>query len=473
MVRRMAETDFIQPDSAPVITSSLDSQPDVRDHLERLMDDVLSKPVEEPPPSAPTVEGKSEAKPEREEEPVELLAKPEPKPKKRRLSEITHAPTESEISESIDRPAAEVDAKAKEPEDQSDLDLDRLEPHPAAGEENKSHFKQLKEAAKTLKEANKAYEAKIAPVAEVLGITNTGDPTATLDAIAQRVRELKSAPATPPEDTEALAKFRLLSRSTNLNRFMGFENSYGKPIKNAFADLVSDIAANIPNAAPEQMAAWRDNNIRNYAPEKLTGSWLKEHLDKIPDELAKRRVETKAGQMSSLMQERNRVHNEIVADGTIYEQFVRMEADNQKLAQQEYTKNWEASIRDETEKAMKEDQFKEIAELRQQALSGENPQATAHYGKLEKAFVDTLVKINSGPRQLSRIAMEYLAQKEQLADYKKTKDELAKYKKRLGVIQKIQVISAHGAPKPTKETPKLSKENGRAGLADAFREWVT
>lgn len=126
---------------------------------------------------------------------------------------------------------------------------------------------------------------------------------------------------------------------------------------------------------------------------------------------------------------------------------------------------------------MKEDQFKEISELRQQALNGENPQAKAHYGKLEKAFIDTLTTMTAAePKTISRLAMSYLNQKEQLADYQKTKDELAKYKKRLGVIQRVKdkpMTTGHGSPKPAKETPKLSKENGRAGLADAFREWVT
>jgi hypothetical protein len=135
--------------------------------------------------------------------------------------------------------------------------------------------------------------------------------------------------------------------------------------------------------------------------------------------------------------------------------------DNQRLAREQYTKNWETTIRDETEKAMKEDQFKEISELRQQALNGENPQAKAHYGKLEKAFIDTLTTMTAAePKTISRLAMSYLNQKEQLADYQK------KNEGRAGEIQETARSHPAGQRQANDDRPWVAKTGERD--AEAF-----
>jgi hypothetical protein len=155
---------------------------------------------------------------------------------KKKLSESSKAPTEAEISESIDGPKAEAD-----PVDE----FEALAPHPASSEESKSHFGKLKEAAREFRDKAKTLESKLAPLAQEFGL-----PVDDIDGLVNSVRALKTQPGLAPQDSQELEVLRVFSKASHLENSISYIRGYKQPIAAAKLAWI-DKAAQYWNNSPE------------------------------------------------------------------------------------------------------------------------------------------------------------------------------------------------------------------------------
>jgi hypothetical protein len=436
--------------------------------------DAKESAAKETPPPAPKPEAaREEPEPAREEPKLQPEKAVEPftdrvrsQQKKRRLSESTKAPSESEISDAIDRPEPKpVPEKPTE-----DADLDTLELPQPAGEKNRSHFAELKEVTKRFKAESKTFRAKLAPLLQEQGIELKDDDIGSaLDAFAEKVRSARSAPAVDPAVAQELETLRVFSRASALEKSISLRRGFSEPIQASWRDIVDEIASYV-DAPPEQAQAWANELKAKHGPDAANSDWYSQQLNAMTraTPLDRQRVANKIGNLSNLIHERDRTIKDIAQNGNVYEHWKRAEA-------AQWTQNIDAEVRSAVEDAFRTT-HKHLAEA---GWKQKDPN-DAEFARREKRFSNLINEFYQDPRKAALYTLSHLEMEEKVPvlekENKHLKVEIDRLKKRIGISRKVEDVplrpsAGNGSGKSAPVKPKLS--TGRDGLENAFREWVT
>jgi hypothetical protein len=437
----MADEVFSIPSEAPPITSSsLDGDQDLKAAFEenwRQVDEAeAARASQEPPqPPEPPVAKISEKDIEdaaaEEKTPVEV-ATPE-KRSRRKLSESTRAPSPADLDEDLDGPK-EVAAKTESPvtiAKPGEPDIDSLEPHPASNAEGKSHFKQLKEAAKSFREKAHAYEAKLGPLAQELGI-----PVDDIDSLVNHVRQLKSQPQLAPQDAQELAYFRGRDVLKGLVNSPTFQKEYQQPLETTYDSVLEQICKFLPGDPEGNKKTWLQPLKTEFRPTsqrygEITEDWWRNTIGAMQcDGLTKQSVFNEVVKLKGLEQKYKDTALKIATNPESLEELRR---DDQKAYQAEnekFAKQYADMVRDEVEKELK------IPELKY--FHGIREKEPEKFAKIENEFQAVLKDFNTGPRAAAKRAVEFMHLKEQVAELKRVKAENERLRKSVGLTRRVQ-----------------------------------
>lgn len=386
--------------------------------------DSRGPPTVEDPPVAPksTEETPEEKEDHKEDDPKEKIENKE-------LEEDTKDPVSKEPEvKDTDVKSPESDKKT-EPKD----DLDSLEPHPASSEESRSHFSRLKTAAKELRDKNKAWE-KIAPALQELGFnvsSNSEELSKILGEASEKIRALKNN-AAPAEMVAELENLRGLARSVGVLQSEEFTKEYVKPIDDAYIDVIHDMAKWFDAPEEKIKSDFVDPLLNKFRPSSLPPEWWDTQLDlatKAPQSI-KAKLQQKVANLL-LLQEKHDLRARELSDNKF------SYADWQKKSQEEGAKAYEASIRDEVQKASKEDP--EVDAFMPKSLDGitdaekisEIKKRNERFPELESRFQSVIRDFNSGPRATARRALEFIKATE---GFSEAKDKLATKEEELATL---------------------------------------
>jgi hypothetical protein len=435
-----------------------------------------------PPPAAPSEPAReeSEAPPDsgrsHPEEPAETPVQPltdrakDQVKRRRKLSESTKAPSESEISDAIDRPEPKPIDKV---EAASDSDIDAMEPHPNASEGQKSQFRQLRDVAKHERSITKTYKEKLSPLLKEFGLDLTSDSPADIEKaigeLDQKVRSVRSAPAVDPAISQELETLRVFSRASALEKSISLRRGFSEPIQASWRDIVDEIASYV-DAPPEQAQAWANELKAKHGPDAANSDWYSQQLNAMTraTPLDRQRVANKIGNLSNLIHERDRTIKDIAQNGNVYEHWKRAEA-------AQWTQNIDAEVRSAVEDAFRTT-HKHLAEA---GWKQKDPN-DAEFARREKRFSNLINEFYQDPKKAAVYTLTHLEMEEKVPvlekENKSLKAEVDRLKKRIGISRKVEDVplrpsAGNGSGKSAPVKTKLS--TGRDGLENAFREWVT
>jgi hypothetical protein len=217
----------IPSEGPPIVSSSLDGDKELQDSFATTWEAVdaaeaeraAQSPVpeaQEPPAAIETVEPIADAQPL--EQPPKTVTT-EYGSSKKKLSDLTKAPTEGEIRDVIDGPKEETPTEDE---------FESLQPHPASDEASRSHFGALKAKAREFRDELKTTKAKIAPLAAELGV-----PVDDVDSLVSAVRQMKTQFGLPSHDAQELEALRVLSNASHLQDSISYVRGFKEPVAQA------------------------------------------------------------------------------------------------------------------------------------------------------------------------------------------------------------------------------------------------
>ncbi|HSZ78874.1 MAG TPA: hypothetical protein VK775_15830 [Chthoniobacterales bacterium] len=458
----MPEGVYTQSSEAPVVTtSSLDGNPELKAKWENDWDDILSKPVDEqtapealeaasPPPVAigPT---ESSTDTPHADQPTTTV-RTEYGSSKRKLSESTKAPTESEIRDVIDGPKTEVDTPVSEEIDE----LDALTPHPAASEESSSHFGRLKAKAREIRDELKATKSKIAPIAAELGVSEND-----LDGIVQKVRQMKTAPGLPTQDAQELEALRVYSNASHLQNSISYLRGFKEPVANAKLQWI-ERASKFWHNTPEAIQKWANEARQHH--EDIDSGWFQQQVQALSqhgkiDAITMQGLLSDADQIVRKEEQGKMELQKLSSDPPSYSKWVQVENEikGRQIGDQ---------IAKATEKAFATT-HKFMEDWKQKS-----PDDTV-FAEREKRFRSTVEGAYTSPEQMAKVALDNIYFKEMYPKLQKELDdekskvkeaekELAALRRRVGVTRRVIDAplkpsvghSTNGKPSPT--TPRLT-----------------
>jgi hypothetical protein len=124
---------------------------------------------------------------------------------------------------------------------------------------------------------------------------NPADVEKTLEQFQTKLRD---RPAIDPAVAQELETYRILSRNSAISKSLTYDRDFVKPVQNAFEDLVYDIASSVSTNDPNSMKQWAQEVLAHPA-EDISGPWIDEHMALVKDGLARERIRSKAGNLSS------------------------------------------------------------------------------------------------------------------------------------------------------------------------------
>jgi hypothetical protein len=371
---------------------------------------------------------------------------------KRKLTETSKAPTEKEISESIDglKEEAPVEPKAEEEHDE----LENLQPHPASDEASRSHFGALKAKAREIRDELKATKSKIAPIAAELGVSEND-----LDGIVQKVRQMKTAPGLPTQDAQELEALRVYSNASHLQNSISYLRGFKEPVSNAKLQWI-DRASKFWHNSPEAIAKWANDARQNH--EQIDSGWFQQQVHALSqhgkiDAITMQGLLADADQIVRREEQGKTELEQISKDPPSYSRWLQVE--NEIKGRQ---------ISDQIEKATKKafaTSHKFMEDWKQKSPDD------AVFAEREKRFRATVEGAYTSPEQMAKFALDNIYFKEehpklqkQLEEEKsKVKDmetKLADLRRRTGLNRKTQDAplrpqNGHGSTikQPTPTTP--------------------
>lgn len=394
--------------------------------------------------------------PPKDLEPVEKVETKE-------VPELPKAPvekkTEGEPPKVEETPKTEEPPKAEAPqgEPKAETDLEKLEPHPASSEENKSHFAKLKNAAREFREKNKAWE-RLAPALQELGFTLSDNPeelTKTISDAVTKIRELKSVSASP-EILSELDRLRGLSRSVGVLQSEEFTRDFVKPVDTAYADVITEMSKYFEASEEAIKKEFLDPLLTKFRPSQLSPEWWESQVElmtKAPAPI-RRKIEQKIANVLLLQEKHDSRAKELSENKESYIEW-------QKATMETAAKEFESSVRDEVEKVKKEDP--EVAALMAESLDGVTDKdkieaikrKNEKFPELERQFQSIIRDFALGPRSSARRALEFIKATEGLNEAKDmliTKEE--------ALVAKDEEIATQ-AEKFQKEISTLKEDNER------------
>lgn len=412
----------------PQIDSTI-TTPKQRDKLNTSFNSFFEE-IDSHPPTAEELRTESKEPEEHKSEEVEKKEDAETKDTETKETEVKNEPEVKDPESKVELPKAPVtDAKKDSPKDE----LESLEPHPASSEESKGHFQKLKEAAKAFKERNKAWE-KLVPTLQELGFSvsdNPDDLSKVLGEASEKIRSLKNISASP-EIVAELESLRGLARSVGVLQSEEFTKEYVKPIDDAYIDVIHDMAKWFDAPEEKIKSDFIDPLLNKFRPSSLPPEWWDTQLDlatKAPQSI-KAKLQQKVANLL-LLQEKHDLRARELSDNKL------SYADWQKKSQEEGVRAYEASIRDEVQKASKEDP--EVDAFMPKSLDGitdaekisEIKKRNERFPELESRFQSVIRDFNSGPRATARRALEFIKATE---GFSEAKDKLATKEEELATL---------------------------------------
>jgi hypothetical protein len=260
-------------ESPPIVSSSLDGDKELQDSFAATWEAVdaaeAERAAKSPVPEAlePTVaieptEASTDASPI-EETPKTVTT--EYGSSKKKLTDLTKAPTETEIRDVIDGPKEEETAPIDE--------LDALTPHPAANEESIGHFGRLKAKAREIRDELKTTKAKIAPLAAELGV-----PVDDVDSLVNAVRSLRTQPGLPSTDAQELEALRVFSNASHLQNSISYLRGFKEPVAQAKLQWI-DRASKFWHNSPEAIQKWANEARQNH--ERIDSGWFQQQVQAL------------------------------------------------------------------------------------------------------------------------------------------------------------------------------------------------
>lgn len=399
-----------------------------------------------------------------------------------------------------DIPEVKVEV-SEPPKTPATSDIDAIEPHPAASDEHKSQFKQLKEATKSFRDTLKLYKDNLLPVLSEFGFDLTDSPAElakTFNEFGSAVRALKEGGMTPEIQAE-LKSLRDLSRSVGVLQSEEFTRKYVKPIESSYLDVIREMAKHF-NGTPEEIKSkFLEPMEKDYRPHQIPEQWWDTQLGLMKEgtsETVKQKIRQKIANVMLLQEQHDVAANDLATNKDSYAEWKRK-------SDEEAGRMYQALVMDEAVKTL--NARPDLAEIvRPLATDGikdqEKIKAILEHNKraaaLDQSFTTIIRDFGSGPRQAARVAIELIELREQnkivadsiakhksdLESLKKSSDAELKAKEAEILALKSEVATrrkvadaplkpnAGSGAKPAKEKPKLPLSSTKS-LSEAFDSW--
>jgi hypothetical protein len=431
----MADDVFsISSELPPVVSSSLDGDKDLQDSFAATWEAVdaaeaeraAKSAVPEAPEPPLAVEEPNQGHDEAPVESPPTTVRTEFGSSKRKLTETSKAPTEKEISDSIDGPKASDSPVAEELDE-----LDALTPHPAASEESSSHFGRLKAKAREIRDELKATKSKLAPIAAELGVSEND-----LDGIVQKVRQMKTAPGLPTQDAQELEALRVFSNASHLQNSISYLRGFKEPVTNAKLQWI-ERASKYWHNSPEAIQKWANDARQNH--EQIDSGWFQQQISALSqhgkiDAITMQGLLADADQIVRKEEQGRTELEQISKDPPSYSRWVQVE--NEIKGRQ---------IGDQIGQAVANafaTSHKFMEDWKQKSPDD------AVFAEREKRFRSTVEGAYTSPDQMAKVALDNIYYKEeypklqkQLEDeqskVKEAQKELAALRRRVGVTRKV------------------------------------
>lgn len=442
------------------------------------------------------LDAKAAATPEVEPEPEPQTAEPvkaeAPVNETKSGSPLPEQPAQAEQKESPKDPVPSATAPAPVPHPLTPAavptDIDALELHSNASEEQKGQFSKLKAIAKAFSAKAKAYE-KLGPLLKDLGYTVEDTPEDIAKAIEDfgpKVKTWKTT-ALSPEVTKELESLRGLARAVDYKQSKEYQGTYLAPMQEAYVDVLSE-ATKYFDAPPEKVAEFLDTMKTKYKPQDLDSKWWSTDVIgsmKKADDATRQKVLSKVADLLKLQEKHDRAVDKYSSSPDSYAQWQQAQTAN-------YGQDYAYQIRDEVEKALAADKqhLKPWLPLPTEGVHdpdklSEIKAHNAHFADLERKFSGVISEFNAGPRRAARYALDFIEMQERVPELEKQNSEKDTHiksleaevlKLRTEVTAKRKVSDAplrSGAgtgAKPTPDKAKLTEASGMKGLMRAFEK---
>jgi hypothetical protein len=453
---------FTQSSESPVVTtSSLDGDPELKATWNDAWDQIdaesaaKSTAPEALEPASPPPVAVEEPNQGHDEAPIESIpstVKTEFGSSKRKLSETSRAPTEKEISESIDGPKSET------PIESAPIDeFESLEPHPAASEESKSHFGKLKASAREFRDELKTTKEKLVPLAQELDVAPED-----LDGIVQKVRQMKTSPGLPMQDAQELEALRVFSNASHLQNSISYLRGFKEPVANAKLQWI-ERASKFWHNSPEAIQHWANEARQNH--EHIDSGWFQQQVQALSqhgkiDAITMQGLLSDADQIVRKEEQGKMELQKLSTDPTSYAKWLAVENEikGRQIADQ---------IAKSTEKAFATS-HKFMEDWKQKSPDD------AVFAEREKRFRSTVEGAYTSPDQMAKVALDNIYYKEEYpklqkqleeeqSKVKEAQKELAALRRRVGVTRVVKDLPLnpnaghHTNGKTSPTTPRLTQ----------------
>jgi hypothetical protein len=389
--------------------------------------------------------------------------------------------TQPVVGETTSEPAQKKAKPAKKdpaPESEQDPEIDSFKLGPRASAEQHDQFRNLKAIAKAGKSEAKALRNGLAPVLREFNIEMNGhDIGSTMQEFADKVRALKTT-GIPQETQEELQNLRILARGVGLLQSEEFTRDFAAPVNAAYVDVIREMSQYF-DADPQQVKAdFTDPLLESgqFNPGNIPASWWDEQsalMHKAPPAI-KEKIRQKVANVLLLQERHDEAAKTLSTDSNSYAKWQR---EQQQKQLQEGQRVWQEATRDESEKALAEEAFRDLAEARTRLLAGNDSDKKAFEGAVNDVnkFISDVL---SGPRTAIRRGMEFLQLRIRVEKLAGLEEDLAAANKEIvrlkgRVVQSRKTVDApfsgghaSGASKPA--APGLPKD-GLKSLDAAFK----
>jgi hypothetical protein len=268
------------------------------------------------------------------------------------------------------------------------------------------------------------------------------DDATSLDALAERVKSMKSAPTLRPEEQAEIETLRSISRASALDKSLTYQRGFVEPVRQAWGDLIEDIASGMDQTP--QVRAWAENLKTQHSPKNATAAWYREQIGLMnrADGIHQQRVINKIGALSEMQKQADTVAREISSSGDLFKEWQQVE--NQQSLQKTEREFQEASQRafQTSHKRLAHWQIKKEDGVIDQKALAEIRENNAKFPKRQEKFRTFITNAWNSREKATEQALDFIEMSERMPEIEsenvKLKQEIASLRRRIGISRKLE-----------------------------------